>query len=166
VSTPQLLAPDRATFAAARTVPFSRPSIRDEEIEEVGRCLLSGWITSGPDEAFADVADVGRLGPVTYLHPHAHHLYPVRVESERLTTDRDPFATELRALGTGVGFHFTAVHELTYSRRHLGEFSAELPVATAASRSLLSPPLFPSLDKEDQDNVIDCVRRIDRARRR
>jgi UDP-4-amino-4-deoxy-L-arabinose-oxoglutarate aminotransferase len=103
---------------------------------------------------------------VTYPHRHAHHLYAVRLATERLSIDRDQFAAELQALGVGVGFHFTAVHELTYYRRHLGEFSAELPVATAASQSLLSLPLFPSLAEEDQDHVIDCVRRIVRARRR
>lgn len=118
------------------------------------------------DEAFADVAEVRPLGPVTYPHRHAHHLYVVRVETERLTIDRDEFAIELQALGVGIGFHFTAVHELTYYRRHLGEFSVELPVATAASRSLLSLPLFPSLEEADQDYVIDRVRRIARARRR
>jgi dTDP-4-amino-4,6-dideoxygalactose transaminase len=118
------------------------------------------------DEAFADVAEVRPLGPVTYPHRHAHHLYVVRVETERLTIDRDEFAIELQALGVGIGFHFIAVHELTYYRRHLGEFSVELPVATAASRSLLSLPLFPSLEEADQDYVIDRVRRIARARRR
>jgi dTDP-4-amino-4,6-dideoxygalactose transaminase len=118
------------------------------------------------DEAFADVAEVRPLERVTYPHRHAHHLYAVRLATERLSIDRDQFAAELQALGVGVGFHFTAVHELTYYRRHLGEFSAELPVATAASKSLLSLPLFPSLAEEDQDHVVDCVRRIVRARRR
>jgi dTDP-4-amino-4,6-dideoxygalactose transaminase len=33
---------------ARRVVPFSRPSIGEEEIDEVVRCLRSGWITSGP----------------------------------------------------------------------------------------------------------------------
>ena len=133
---------------------------------------LDGFITRRArlaqryDEAFADVAEVRPLERVTYPHRHAHHLYAVRLATERLSIDRDQFAAELQALGVGVGFHFTAVHELTYYRRHLGEFSAELPVATAASQSLLSLPLFPSLAEEDQDHVIDCVRRIVRARRR
>jgi dTDP-4-amino-4,6-dideoxygalactose transaminase len=30
------------------TLPFSRPEIGDEEIDEVVRCLRSGWITTGP----------------------------------------------------------------------------------------------------------------------
>jgi dTDP-4-amino-4,6-dideoxygalactose transaminase len=133
---------------------------------------LDGFITRRArlaqryDEAFADVAEVRPLERVTYPHRHAHHLYAVRLATERLSIDRDQFAAELQALGVGVGFHFTAVHELTYYRRHLGEFSAELPVATAASQSLLSLPLFPSLAEEDQDHVIDCARRIVRARRR
>ena len=32
-------------------IPFSRPSIGEEEIEEVVACLRSGWITSGPRTA-------------------------------------------------------------------------------------------------------------------
>jgi dTDP-4-amino-4,6-dideoxygalactose transaminase len=37
-----------ATGSAQRRVPFSRPSIGEEEINEVVRCLRSGWITTGP----------------------------------------------------------------------------------------------------------------------
>ena len=33
------------------TIPFSRPSIGDEEIAEVVACLRSGWLTSGPRTA-------------------------------------------------------------------------------------------------------------------
>ena len=29
-------------------LPFSRPTIEDDEIAEVVECLRSGWITSGP----------------------------------------------------------------------------------------------------------------------
>jgi dTDP-4-amino-4,6-dideoxygalactose transaminase len=32
----------------AKFLPFSRPSIGEEEIEEVVECLRSGWITTGP----------------------------------------------------------------------------------------------------------------------
>jgi dTDP-4-amino-4,6-dideoxygalactose transaminase len=42
------------------SIPFSRPSIGAEEIEEVVACLRSGWITSGPrtarfEQEFAEV---------------------------------------------------------------------------------------------------------------
>lgn len=38
--------PRRTTF-----LPFSRPSIGDEEVREVTECLRSGWITTGPRTA-------------------------------------------------------------------------------------------------------------------
>jgi len=118
------------------------------------------------DRAFADVPELRPLGPVAYPHRHAHHLYVVRLVHERLTIDRDQFAGELQGLGVGVGFHFAAVHELSYYRKRLGELSADLPIATAVSRSFFSLPLFPDLSDEDQDYVVDCVLRTVRSRRR
>jgi dTDP-4-amino-4,6-dideoxygalactose transaminase len=103
---------------------------------------------------------------VAYPHLHAHHLYAVRLALERLTTDRDGFMAELQAAGVHTGLHFTAVHELTYYRQRLGEHGAALPVATEASRRLVSLPLYPSLADEDQEHVIDVVRRLAHARRR
>ena len=41
----------RATF-----LPFSRPSIGEPEIEEVGEVLRSGWITTGPKAAEFEAA--------------------------------------------------------------------------------------------------------------
>ena len=37
-----------STKTRAAFLPFSRPSIGEEEIEEVAACLRSGWITTGP----------------------------------------------------------------------------------------------------------------------
>ncbi|MBI3328955.1 MAG: DegT/DnrJ/EryC1/StrS aminotransferase family protein, partial [Nitrospinae bacterium] len=36
------------TARRAAFLPFSRPSIGEEEIREVTECLRSGWITTGP----------------------------------------------------------------------------------------------------------------------
>jgi len=80
--------------------------------------------------------------------------------------DRDGFMADLQTAGVNVGLHFTAVHELTYYRERLGDFSADLAVATDASRRIVSLPLYPSLSDEDQGYVIDVVRRTARARRR
>jgi dTDP-4-amino-4,6-dideoxygalactose transaminase len=90
----------------------------------------------------------------------------LRLVIDRLTIDRDKFAAELQRAGVGVGFHFTAVHELSYYKERLGDFRADLPVATDTSRSILSLPLFPSLSNDDQDYVIECVLGTIRARRR
>jgi len=118
------------------------------------------------DRAFADLAEVRPLGRVPYPHRHAHHLYVVRLAIERLTVDRDGFIGDLQAAGVSVGLHFIAAHELSYYRERLGHDGADLPVATDASRRILSLPLYPSLTDGDQRDVIDIVRRIVNARRR
>jgi len=118
------------------------------------------------DEALRDLAEVRPLSRVPYPHRHAHHLYAVLLATERLTVDRDGFMAELQAAGVGVGLHFTAAHELSYYRKRFGDFSADLPVATDVSHRILSLPLYPTLGDEDQEHVIDVIRRTVRSRRR
>ena len=45
-------------------LPFCRPSIGEEEIQEVVSCLRSGWITTGPrcDRLEADFSDFTGAG--------------------------------------------------------------------------------------------------------
>lgn len=43
-------------------IPFSRPAIGEEEIEEVVACLRSGWITSGPRTAAFERAVAEQVG--------------------------------------------------------------------------------------------------------
>jgi len=117
------------------------------------------------DEAFADLPLVRPLGRAAYSQRHAHHLYVIRVDTERLRIDRDAFMAALLEAGIGIGLHFTAIHELTYYRKRLGDLSGALPVATRASRQLFSLPLYPSLSEADVDRVAATVREIARRNR-
>jgi dTDP-4-amino-4,6-dideoxygalactose transaminase len=118
------------------------------------------------DAALAEVAALRPLGRAGYPHRHAHHLYVVRLQHERLTLDRNGFMAAVIDAGVGLGLHFTAVHELTYYRRRLGDLRAILPAATDASQRLFSLPLFPGLSEAEQDRVIDILVETARATRR
>lgn len=109
------------------------------------------------DAALADLAGLRPLGRVPYPHRHAHHLYVVRLEHERLQVDRDRFMAAVIEAGVGLGLHFTAVHELTYYRRRLGDLRAALPVASDASQRIFSLPLFPGLRDAEQDRVVEVL---------
>lgn len=109
------------------------------------------------DAAFAALPALRPLGSVPYPVRHAHHLYVVRLELERLSIDRNQFMAAVIEAGVGLGLHFTAVHELAYYRRRLGDLDAALPVATDASRRIFSLPLYPGLSDADQDRVIDVL---------
>jgi dTDP-4-amino-4,6-dideoxygalactose transaminase len=110
------------------------------------------------DAAFADLAEVRPLGRAPYPQRHAHHLYVIQVDVNRLTIDRDAFMAALLESGIGVGLHFTAIHELSYYRRQLGNRDADLPIATAASKRLFSLPLYPSLSEDEVDRISETVR--------
>ena len=109
------------------------------------------------DAALAAIPALRPLGRVAYPCTHVHHLYVVLTQPERLTIDRNAFMAEVIGAGVGLGLHFTAVHELTYYRRALGDLRAALPVASDASARLFSLPLFPGLSDAEQDRVIEVL---------
>jgi len=118
------------------------------------------------DDALARIPELRPLGRAPYPHRHAHHLYIVRLQLERLTIDRNRFLAAVLDAGVGLGLHFTAVHELTYYRDRLGDLRAALPVATDASRRICSLPLFPGLSDAEQDRVVDVLEQTVHAHRR
>jgi len=118
------------------------------------------------DQALADLPEIRPLGRVSHPILHSHHLYVVRLETERLKVERDEFMAEVQASGIGLGLHFTAVHELSYYRRRFGDLRHALPVATDASRRIFSLPLYTSLTNEDVDAIVDTLGRTIRAHRR
>ncbi|MGH7790139.1 MAG: DegT/DnrJ/EryC1/StrS family aminotransferase [Candidatus Binatia bacterium] len=109
------------------------------------------------DAAFAALPALRPLGRVPYPHMHAHHLYVVRLDLDRVTVDRQAFMAAVISAGVGLGLHFTAVHELTYYRQLLGDRRDDLPVATDVSRRLFSLPLYPGLSDADQDRVVEVL---------
>ena len=118
------------------------------------------------DAALTAIPALRPLGRVAYDCTHVHHLYVVRVDPARLTIDRNAFMAEAIGAGVGLGLHFTAVHELTYYRRRLGELHDRLPVASAASARLFSLPLFPGLSDAEQDRVIAVLADVAARHRR
>jgi dTDP-4-amino-4,6-dideoxygalactose transaminase len=79
---------------------------------------------------------------------HARHLYQVSVAQ-----DRDGLAERLGRRGIGTGLHYRALHLHPHFRGH-----GELPVATHASRTLLSLPLGPAMSEDAQARVIETLR--------
>ncbi len=91
---------------------------------------------------------------------HAWHLYVLRVEPEALTIDRDAFIRALSALDIGASVHFIPLHLHRYYRHKYGYFASHFPNASAASRRILSLPLYPRMTDQDVEDVIGAVRGI------
>jgi perosamine synthetase len=90
----------------------------------------------------------------------AWHLYPIRLDLEKLTTDRAQIFRALRAENIGVNVHYIPVHTHPYYRGQFGYQGGEFPVAENAYARLISLPMFHAMTDRDVDDVIEAVRKV------
>ncbi|MEX0446182.1 UDP-4-amino-4-deoxy-L-arabinose aminotransferase [Xenorhabdus sp. SGI246] len=93
-----------------------------------------------------------------YEHRHSHHLFMVRVDQSICGIDRDTFMTRLKERNIGTGLHFRAAHTQKYYRERYPALS--LPESEWNSATLCSLPLFPDMNNDDIDRVVNAVLEI------
>ncbi len=91
---------------------------------------------------------------------NTYHLYSMCLQPERLTITRPQFIDELRRSQIGASVHFIPVHRHPFYRDTFGYRPEQFPVAERLHKGLVSLPLYPSMEDEDVECVIDAVRRI------
>jgi perosamine synthetase len=90
----------------------------------------------------------------------AWHLYPIRLDLEKLTADRAQVFRALRAENIGVNVHYIPVHLHPYYRERFGYKGGEFPVAEDSYARLISLPMFHGMSDQDADDVIEAVRKV------
>ncbi len=90
----------------------------------------------------------------------AWHLYPIRLNLEKVTVSRATVFRALRAENIGVNVHYIPVHHHPYYRDHFGYRGGEYPIAENAYERLISLPMFHGMTQQDVDDVIAAVRKI------
>lgn len=85
----------------------------------------------------------------------AWHLYPIRIDRDRVDGGRAAVHRRLHRDGVGVQIHYVPIHLQPWYRETLGTGWGDLPETEAAYLELLSLPLFPDLSRADQDRVVD-----------
>ena len=88
---------------------------------------------------------------------HAWHLYTLRLKLDLLKISRDQFIDELTTRKIGTSVHFIPIHHHKFYAERYGFDPEEFPVATAAFRSEISLPIYPSLTENDINDVIEAV---------
>jgi len=91
---------------------------------------------------------------------HAWHLYPIRLDLARLTSDRAEVFRALRGENIGVNVHYIPVHYHPYYRQRFGLRNGEFPIAEDAYARLISLPMFHGMTDEDVDDVIAAVTKV------
>ena len=90
----------------------------------------------------------------------AWHLYPIRLELERLSADRDRILGALRAENIGANVHYVPVHLHPYYRERFGYGGGEYPVAEDAYQRLISLPMFHGMSDDDTADVVRAVEKV------
>jgi UDP-4-amino-4,6-dideoxy-N-acetyl-beta-L-altrosamine transaminase len=89
----------------------------------------------------------------------AWHLYVVRLQTDRINLSHRQVFEGLRAAGVGVNLHYIPVHLQPYYR-DLGFAEGDFPQAERYYAEAISLPMFPLLSDEQQDYVIEQLRRL------
>ena len=121
---------------------------------------LEGWVAARQtvaawyDEALAGMAELTPL--VTRKdRTNAHHLYVVRLADG---IDRDKVFARLRSEGIGANVHYAPVYWHSFYQKR-GYKKGIAPVAEAASKHILTLPMFPAMTRADVARVAGALER-------
>ena len=115
---------------------------------------LSDWVAARQriarlyDEALAGLAAITPL-KTHDDRTHAYHLYVVKLADG---VDRDRIFAHLRSQGIGANVHYGPVHLHSFYRKR-GYAPGIAPVAEAASKQILTLPMFPAMREGDVARV-------------
>ncbi|MGE7931978.1 UDP-4-amino-4,6-dideoxy-N-acetyl-beta-L-altrosamine transaminase [Viridibacillus arvi] len=115
-------------------------------------------IVAAYNEAFSDL--LGVQSP--YQHPDTDsswHLYILKLELDTLAVSRKEVFEELHKLNIGVNVHYIPVHTLSYYQE-LGYKKGSLPKSEQLYEEIISLPLFPLMQEQDIQDVIDAVKYV------
>jgi dTDP-4-dehydrorhamnose reductase len=91
---------------------------------------------------------------------HAHHLYTILVDTDRMTLTRDALMMALHQQGIGTGVHYIALNLQPYYQHQLGVKVGACPNAEWISERTLSLPLSPKLTDAEQTRIIGALNGI------
>ena len=110
--------------------------------------------------AFTQMAELIPAPPARPGDRHAHHLYMLRLNQERLRIDRGRFFQELNKRGIGASVHFIPLYRFTYYRERFDWRPEDFPVTERIFQSTISLPCYPRMSQGDVDRVIAAVGEI------
>lgn len=87
----------------------------------------------------------------------AYHLYVVKINFERIGKNRSEAMDYLKDAGVGSQVHYIPVHFQPYYKNNFGFKSGDFPVSEEYYSRALSLPLYPSMNNEDVQTVIQAV---------
>jgi len=90
---------------------------------------------------------------------HAYHLYVVKLSAGNEKSRHNVF-NDLRNKGIGVNVHYIPVHLHPFYQKMFSYKKGDFPVAEKAYESILSLPMYPELNKNEIECVLESITSI------
>jgi dTDP-4-amino-4,6-dideoxygalactose transaminase len=127
---------------------------RAEEMRKQREAVAEFFLSS-----FADLDEI-RLPLSDEDRIHSWHLFPIRLNLENLTIDRNEFIEELKRNGIGCSVHWRPLHMHPLYRERLGWNENHFPAATKLWDEIISLPIFSSMTFEEMVHVVETVKEL------
>jgi dTDP-4-amino-4,6-dideoxygalactose transaminase len=92
----------------------------------------------------------------------ARHLYPLRLNLQRLRIGRDEFINKLKEAGVGVSVHYIPLHTMPFYKNRYRLAEDDLPETMKSCQQEISLPIWPGMSDMQVDRVIKTVLSITR----
>ncbi|NBG89530.1 UDP-4-amino-4,6-dideoxy-N-acetyl-beta-L-altrosamine transaminase [Isachenkonia alkalipeptolytica] len=110
------------------------------------------------NEAFKSVSEIITPYEADFSNS-GWHIYVIKVNPELLTVTRKEIFQALQAENIGVNVHYLPVYWHPYYKE-LGYEKGICPNAETLYENMITLPLFPSMTKEDTEDVIGAVKKV------
>ncbi len=128
-----------------------------ERIEESWSRRSKIWQTY--DETFKQFEGI-ELPPLPKNGKHGKHLYPLRLDIERLKVSRNYFLKALQAEGIGASIQFISLHLHSFYKERFHFKTEDFPNAAKISEKVLSLPITSAMTANDAKDVIAAVEKL------
>jgi perosamine synthetase len=108
---------------------------------------------------FANLKEI-ELPPTDKDRIHSWHLFPIRLNLEDLSIDRNDFIEKLKQSGIECSVHWRPLHMHPLYGKRYGWREKHLPNATKMWSKLVSLPIFPSMTASEIDQVVNAVKKL------
>jgi dTDP-4-amino-4,6-dideoxygalactose transaminase len=111
---------------------------------------------------FAGLGEIG-LPPSDENRLHSWHLFPIRLNLESLTIDRNEFIEEMKRFGVGCSVHWRPLHLHPLYAETFGWQDHHSPNATELWGKIISLPIFPSMTVKEINHVVKVIKNLCQA---
>ncbi len=116
-------------------------------------------IAASYDKAFADMEEL--LIPLERPYvKSAYHIYVIRLQLDKLSVGRKEIFEALWAENIGVNVHYSPIHLQPFYQSELNYRKGDFPKAERYYDEAITLPLFPKMNDEDVQDVIEAVRKV------